>query len=113
MSDSDDCPGFLPDECPGFIYTAATAAAAARSDGAVPPALTDHAIKELWTREFEHARSELSDMGVGPRTPAEDEGEHPEPEVQREGQEEEEERVGSDCVEEIFARMAEYPYIPM
>jgi hypothetical protein len=33
--------------------------------------------------------------------------------VQREGKEEEEERVGSDCVEEIFARMAQYPYIPI
>ena len=52
-------------------------------------------------------------MGVGPPTPAEDEGEHPEPEVQREGKEEEEERVGSDCAEEIFARMAQYPYIPI
>jgi hypothetical protein len=48
-----------------------------------------------------------------PPTPAEDEGEHPEPEVQREGKEEEEERVGSDCAEEIFARMAQYPYIPI
>jgi hypothetical protein len=85
---------YKPDDCPGFIYTAA-AAAAARSDGVVPPALTDLVIKELWTSEFEHVRSDLSDMGVGPRTPAEDEGEHPEPEVQREGEEEEEERVGS------------------
>jgi hypothetical protein len=33
--------------------------------------------------------------------------------VQREGTEEEEERVGSDCVEEIFAMMAQYPQIPI
>jgi hypothetical protein len=53
-------------------------------------------------------------MGVGPPTnEAEDEGEHPEPEVQREGKEEEEERVDSDCAEEIFARMAQCPYIPI
>jgi hypothetical protein len=33
--------------------------------------------------------------------------------VQRERNEEEEERVGSDCVEEIFAMMAQYPQIPI
>jgi hypothetical protein len=34
-------------------------------------------------------------------------------EANDEGNEEEEERVGSDCVEEIFAMMAQHPYIPM
>jgi hypothetical protein len=41
------------------------------------------------------------------RSEANDAGERPGPEVQREGNEEEEERVGSDCVEEIFAMMAQ------
>ena len=47
------------------------------------------------------------------RSEANDAGERPDPEVQREGNEEEEERVGSDCVEEIFAMMAQYPQIPI
>jgi hypothetical protein len=47
------------------------------------------------------------------RSEANDAGERPDPEGQREGNEEEEERVGSDCVEEIFAMMAQYPQIPI
>jgi hypothetical protein len=38
-------------------------------DGVVPPDLTDVVIKDLWTSEFENARSVLEEMGMGPPPP--------------------------------------------
>ena len=66
--------------------------------------------------EYSGAEEEEDDaifIPAAARSEANDACERPDPEVQREGNEEEEERVGSDCVEEIFAMMAQYPQIPI